>query len=387
MSVSHALGSRLFDIMLISVHGTTPKYSSIAVQHCTDVPANSFTPIHSSTTTPNFAIFISDPAGIPSVLTYPRIPSSFAFTLPSPSPSTSDKSTVSTVIPARSSSFSLNRTVLNAAGRAPITPTRSPFKPFTTRHVAANILKSSLNPSDPGHTVCSRVSVYRIPYCHRLLHTDIFPQKLSRRPPISIFPASSGYACTSTGTSSPLIRSAFATPRSSPKFGSVTTTPSISSRCRLNNSAHFRASSSVSTAPCFVSSGPRQTTPYPSASSTRSTSSRPSRTNASGKNPRFPTITPNVVFPIPRPPQFPAAVNQQTNSDCIEGHLQCGRFIPAAPRCQAGHKSCDNGRTTCELPSQATVWASPAAMQGGKSWPRPRASRRLSARRAASARK
>src|SRR5579884_1364162 len=311
MSVSHALGSRLFDIMLISVHGTTPKYSSIAVQHCTDVPANSFAPIHSSTTTPNFAIFISAPAGIPSVLTYPRIPSSFAFPLPSPSPSrsafpsTSDKSTVSTVLPPRS----------------------------------------------------------------------------------TIFPAASGYPCTSTGTSSPLIRSAFATPRSSPKFGSVTTTPSISSRCRLNNSAHFRASSSVSTAPCFVSSGPRQTTPYPSASSTRSTSSRPSRTNASGKNPRFPTITPNVVFPIPRPPQFPAAVNQQTNSDCIEGHLQCGRFIPAAPRCQAGHKSCDNGRTTCELPSQATVWASPAAMQGGTSWPRPRASRRLSARRAASAQK
>jgi hypothetical protein len=33
MSVSQALGMRLLDIMLISVQGTTPKNSSMAVQH------------------------------------------------------------------------------------------------------------------------------------------------------------------------------------------------------------------------------------------------------------------------------------------------------------------------------------------------------------------
>jgi len=33
MSVSHALGIRLFDIMLMMVQGTTPKNSCIAVQH------------------------------------------------------------------------------------------------------------------------------------------------------------------------------------------------------------------------------------------------------------------------------------------------------------------------------------------------------------------
>ena len=34
-STSQALGSRFSLIMLITVQGTTPKYSSIAVQHCT----------------------------------------------------------------------------------------------------------------------------------------------------------------------------------------------------------------------------------------------------------------------------------------------------------------------------------------------------------------
>ena len=34
-STSHAAGSRLLLIMLMMVQGTTPKYSSIDVQHCT----------------------------------------------------------------------------------------------------------------------------------------------------------------------------------------------------------------------------------------------------------------------------------------------------------------------------------------------------------------
>ena len=43
--------------MLISVQGTTPKNSSIAVQHCTEEPTSSLACSHSSTTTPNLAIF------------------------------------------------------------------------------------------------------------------------------------------------------------------------------------------------------------------------------------------------------------------------------------------------------------------------------------------
>ena len=45
MSVSHALGSRLFDIMLMMVQGTTPKNSCMAVQHWTEVPASSLSRI------------------------------------------------------------------------------------------------------------------------------------------------------------------------------------------------------------------------------------------------------------------------------------------------------------------------------------------------------
>ena len=67
MSVSQALGIRLFDIMLISVQGTTPKNSSMAVQHWTDEPASALSFIQSSTTTPNFAIFTSGAAGTPCV--------------------------------------------------------------------------------------------------------------------------------------------------------------------------------------------------------------------------------------------------------------------------------------------------------------------------------
>ncbi len=135
-------------------------------------------------------------------------------------------------------------------------------------------------------------------YCHRLLHTDILPQKLSRRSAAVILSASSGVAWTSTGTSSPDNRIAFATPRSSPKLGRVTSTPSISSRCCSNRAAHFLASSSVSTEPNLVSSGPRITAAMPSSSSTRRTSARPLSQRWSGKNPRLPTMTPNVGFCI-----------------------------------------------------------------------------------------
>src|SRR6266568_2948850 len=181
MSVSQAEGIRLFDIRLISVQGTTPKNSSIAVQHWMEVPASSFACIQSSTTTPNLAILRSEGEGIPSVRTYPPMPAR-----------TSERSRVSTEMPACSISFSLKRTVLNAAGRAPRTPTRAFLSPLTIRQVAAKASRSARKESDFGATVCWEVSENLAPYCQRLLQTEILPQKLSRRPPISIFPGSSG---------------------------------------------------------------------------------------------------------------------------------------------------------------------------------------------------
>src|SRR5687767_4622096 len=142
-----------------------------------------------------------------------------------------------------------------------------------------------------------------MPYCQRLLQAEIFPQKLSRRPPIIILRVSSGYAWISTGRSSPAKRSVLAMARSSPKFGSVTMIPSRSSRRLLNRSAQRRASASVSTAPNFVWSGVRHTVLYPCSASTRNTSSRPSRASTSGKKPRLPTITPKVVV-LMRTPLF-----------------------------------------------------------------------------------
>ena len=103
-----------------------------------------------------------------------------------------------------------------------------------------------------GRSVCSVVSEYGMPYCCRLLHDDILPQKLSRRSAIVILPRASGVAWTSTGTSGRPGAACRPSPRSSPKFGSVTMTPSILSRAARNRSAHCFASSRVSTAPCLV---------------------------------------------------------------------------------------------------------------------------------------
>ena len=65
ISTSQALGSRSLLIMLITVQGTTPKYSSMAVQHCTALIATSVSFIQPSTTAPSLAIFISASSGIP----------------------------------------------------------------------------------------------------------------------------------------------------------------------------------------------------------------------------------------------------------------------------------------------------------------------------------
>ena len=55
--------------MLIMVQGTTPKYSSIAVQHCTALMATSVSFIQPSTTAQSFAIFSSASGAMPSVET------------------------------------------------------------------------------------------------------------------------------------------------------------------------------------------------------------------------------------------------------------------------------------------------------------------------------
>ena len=80
-------------------------------------------------------------------------------------------------------------------------------------------------------------------YCRRLLQADILPQKLSRRSWIDIFFGSSGNACINTGTFSFASFSVSATPRSSPKLGRVTSTPSIRSEFLRKSAAHFFASS------------------------------------------------------------------------------------------------------------------------------------------------
>jgi hypothetical protein len=186
--------------------------------------------------------------------------------------------------------------VLKAAGRAPTAPIRSRRSPFTTRHTRANHSRSLAKAGEDGASVCCVVSEYLIPYWRRLLQADIFPQKLSRRSRIDMDPAVSGVAWINTGTSRPAKRSASAIPRSSPKFGSVTRMPSISSRWRLKSSAHVWDSSRVSTAPCFESAGVSATTLTPARSSTPIISSRPLCARWSGKNPRLPTISPSVTL-------------------------------------------------------------------------------------------
>ena len=69
ISTSQALESRLSLIMLMTVQGTTPKYSSIDVQHCMALMASSFAAIHCSITAPSLAIFMRAAAGMPSVET------------------------------------------------------------------------------------------------------------------------------------------------------------------------------------------------------------------------------------------------------------------------------------------------------------------------------
>ena len=110
--------------------------------------------------------------------------------------------------PLASSSFSLKRTVLNAAGRAPIAPTRRPRRPL---HDAADAGEPLAGPArtrrESGASVCSVVSEYGMPYCFRLLQADILPQKLSRRSCDRHRAGVSGVAWIRTGTSRSAMRS------------------------------------------------------------------------------------------------------------------------------------------------------------------------------------
>ncbi len=210
-------------------------------------------------------------------------------------PKTSDRSSVSTLMPARSNSFSLKRTVLKAVGRAPMAPIRAFFSPPMTRQMATKRARSARKLSLSGSTVCSSVRVKGMPYCFKLLQADILPQKESRRLAMVMAVGSSGKAWIRTGTFNSAQRNVLAMARSSPKLGSVTTTPAISSRWALNKSAHFWASDRLSTLPKGVSSGVRAMVLMPSSARTLSIVSRPVTHKWSGKNPRLPTMTPSVV--------------------------------------------------------------------------------------------
>ena len=242
--------------MLMIVQGTTPKFSSIELQHWMEMASSSLAARHRSITTPSLAIFVSAAVGnaaavaveldgLPFGRRRRRRPASRR----SIRPNTSERSRVSTLMPACSSSFSLKRTVVKLAGRAPMRPIRARRSPRTTRQVAAKSLRSAWKEGRSGSDVCCVVSEKGMPYWRKLLQTLILPQKLSRRWSIVICAGSSGKACTSTGTSRSANLIALATARSSPKLGSVTRMPSIWSRCCLKTSAHKRASASDSMAP------------------------------------------------------------------------------------------------------------------------------------------
>src|ERR1700679_628617 len=69
-SPPQADGIRLSLIMLMMVQGTTPKNSSIEVQHCTALMVTWVCFIQPSTTAPSLAILSSASSGTPEVVTY-----------------------------------------------------------------------------------------------------------------------------------------------------------------------------------------------------------------------------------------------------------------------------------------------------------------------------
>ena len=141
-SASHAAGRRLLVIMLMMVQALNPKLFCIESQHWMAAPCRPFWSIQSPRTTDSRDMRKSGSCGASPTVTYVLISSSFCPTLASDSgsrstrPRTSDRSITLTLTPDASSSFSLNRTVLNALGRVPTTPSRAPRIPRTTRQTA-----------------------------------------------------------------------------------------------------------------------------------------------------------------------------------------------------------------------------------------------------------
>ena len=105
-STSQAEGIKSFDIMLMMVHGTTPKNSSIEVQHCTALMVQCVCFIQPSTTAPSLAILSNAASGMPAVVTYFLIAASLACAASSLSfmrlmrPKISERSIGSTEMPA-----------------------------------------------------------------------------------------------------------------------------------------------------------------------------------------------------------------------------------------------------------------------------------------------
>src|ERR1700722_3151359 len=105
ISTSHALGNRLSLIMLMTVQGTTPKYSSSDVQHWIAVIFTLVSAIQPSMTAPSFAILIRAESGTLPVDTYFLMADNLSCAASSVSfifsmrPRTSDRSSVTTEMP------------------------------------------------------------------------------------------------------------------------------------------------------------------------------------------------------------------------------------------------------------------------------------------------
>ena len=147
---------------------------------------------------------------------------------------------VSVEMPARSKSFSLKRTVMKLAGRAPIRPTRAPFSPATTWQVATKSRRSCRN--------CGLFGILGVVGGQAVLEAVLLQvvagRHLAAERVAAVLDASScrlrrGRRGRGSARRARTSASTLAMARSSPKFGSVTSTPMISSRCCLNRSAQL----------------------------------------------------------------------------------------------------------------------------------------------------
>ena len=266
--------------MLITVQGTTPKYSSIEVQHCTALMARSFACIQPSTTAPSFAIFISAACGHARrwtrtlesrpVSPAPAASSSFIFSM---RPKISDRSIGSTAMPLRLQHLLAvadrveRRRPRADRAHAQACAVRSPRgrPPRTTPDPVAKLRRSGSLRVQRGERIRESGTAVR------LLQALILPQKLSRRSAIShLARRVRSRLDQHRERSTPPAAASRRRVVSSPKFGSVTMMPSILPRSAANIAAHLFASSRVSTAPYLVCSGVGQITRCPASPAPRS---------------------------------------------------------------------------------------------------------------------